>query len=50
VFTREDGEGLRPKRVSSAFTASTDRIGRLASGSTAYAAAPATETLTNPTE
>jgi integrase len=27
VFTREDGEGLRPKRVSSAFTATTDRIG-----------------------
>jgi integrase len=27
VFTRDDGEGLRPKRVSSAFTATTDRIG-----------------------
>ncbi len=27
VFTHADGEGLRPKRVSSAFTATTDRIG-----------------------
>jgi integrase len=27
VFTREDGEGHRPKRVSSAFTATTDRLG-----------------------
>lgn len=27
VFTREDGEGLRPKRVSSVFTAAVDRAG-----------------------
>jgi integrase len=27
VFTREDGLGLRPKRVSSAFTATVDRLG-----------------------
>jgi hypothetical protein len=27
MFTREDGEGHRPKRVSSAFTATTDRLG-----------------------
>lgn len=27
VFTREDGSGLRPKRLSSTFTAASDRAG-----------------------